>query len=346
MLKVFTQAPIAPQPAKGPFHHPAARNDDKACGARWAPRDFQLPPAVLFDPGSDSLIPTIGPQQLQPTPAVVHTALNAREEFRQHHLAPRAVREAGLMDHHQQEQPQHIDHDMAFAAIDLLVDIGAPLLASLRRLHALTVNTGSTGLRIAPGLLPHHRDQGGIELLPDSAVAPLPIIPIDRLPGGEVMGQQPPALSSTHGIEDGINDLALRPASGAAPGTGRPDKAGRNALPLGIRHIGGVGTTRVIFHPLTVPHLFSKHSLRTPPPLSNVVYRYILEFLATTPAVEAILDFRLTSAMQERAAELLEKNRADQLTPAEATELDEYVYINDLVSLLKARALTSIHARS
>ena len=85
---------------------------------------------------------------------------------------------------------------------------------------------------------------------------------------------------------------------------------------------------------------------RTPPPLSNEVYRYILEFLATTPAVEAILDFRLTSAMQERAAELLEKNRADQLTPAEATELDEYVYINDLVSLLKARALTSIHARS
>jgi hypothetical protein len=82
---------------------------------------------------------------------------------------------------------------------------------------------------------------------------------------------------------------------------------------------------------------------RSSPPLSNEVYRYILKFLATTPSEEAILNFRLTSAMQERAAELLERNRADQLTSTEATELDEYMYINDLVSLLKARALTNIH---
>ena len=76
-----------------------------------------------------------------------------------------------------------------------------------------------------------------------------------------------------------------------------------------------------------------------PPPLSNEVYRYILAFLATSPSPQAILDFRLTPAMQERASELLEKNRSDQLTPTESAELDEYVHINDLVSLLKARAL-------
>lgn len=70
---------------------------------------------------------------------------------------------------------------------------------------------------------------------------------------------------------------------------------------------------------------------RTPPPLSNEVYRYILKFLATTPSAEAILDFRLTAEMQDRASELLERNRAEQLTPTETMELDEYVYINDLV---------------
>ena len=75
------------------------------------------------------------------------------------------------------------------------------------------------------------------------------------------------------------------------------------------------------------------------PPPSTEVYRYVLEFLATSPSPEAILSFRLTPDMQARASELLEKNRADQLTPAEKVELDEYVRINDIVSLLKARAM-------
>jgi hypothetical protein len=80
--------------------------------------------------------------------------------------------------------------------------------------------------------------------------------------------------------------------------------------------------------------------------VTNEVYRYILEFLATNPSPQAIVDFRLTPAMQERASELLEKNRSDQLTPAESVELDEYVHINDLVSLLKARALKNFRSRS
>jgi hypothetical protein len=86
--------------------------------------------------------------------------------------------------------------------------------------------------------------------------------------------------------------------------------------------------------------------LDEPPPPSNEVYRHVLEFLATNPSPQEILDFRITPAMQERASDLLEKNRSDQLTPAESAELDEYVYINDLVSLLKARALQHARTRS
>ena len=85
--------------------------------------------------------------------------------------------------------------------------------------------------------------------------------------------------------------------------------------------------------------------LDEPPPPSNEVYRYVLEFLATNPSPQKILDFRITPAMQERASDLMEKNRSDQLTPAESAELDEYVYINDLVSLLKARALQHVRTR-
>ena len=83
-----------------------------------------------------------------------------------------------------------------------------------------------------------------------------------------------------------------------------------------------------------------------PPPPSTEVYRYVLEFLVTSPSPEAILSFRLTSEMQERASELLEKNRADQLTPAEEVELDEYVRINDIVSLFKARAMRAARTSS
>jgi hypothetical protein len=94
-----------------------------------------------------------------------------------------------------------------------------------------------------------------------------------------------------------------------------------------------------------LPEMLAR-DLEQPPPLSTEVYRYILEFLTTDPSPEAILRFSLTPAMQERASELLEKNRADQLTPVETTELDEYVRINDLVSLLKARAFKNLRSRS
>ena len=45
-----------------------------------------------------------------------------------------------------------------------------------------------------------------------------------------------------------------------------------------------------------------------PPPPSTEVYRYVLEFLATSPSPQAILNFRLTPEMQERASEILEKS--------------------------------------
>src|SRR6267142_7161604 len=105
MLKVFAQAPIASQPAKCPFHYPPARDHHKALGPRGSVGDLQLPPTCLLDPGHDSFIAPIGPEELQATPPVVDTALEARKEFLQDHFAPGAVRHASTMDHDQQEQP-------------------------------------------------------------------------------------------------------------------------------------------------------------------------------------------------------------------------------------------------
>jgi hypothetical protein len=71
-----------------------------------------------------------------------------------------------------------------------------------------------------------------------------------------------------------------------------------------------------------------------------------LDFLTSNPSPEVVRNFRPTSQMQERISALLEKNRAAQLTPAEAAELDEYERINRFVRKLKIRALKALKASS
>ncbi len=81
-------------------------------------------------------------------------------------------------------------------------------------------------------------------------------------------------------------------------------------------------------------------------PLPNQVYRYILDFLISRPSPEAVLNFGPSPEMQARVNELLEKNRLSQLTPAEADELDEYVHIDHVITLMKARTLPFLSATS
>jgi len=81
------------------------------------------------------------------------------------------------------------------------------------------------------------------------------------------------------------------------------------------------------------------YRLQQLPPIPNEIYQSILEFLVSQPSPEEVLKFGPTPAVQARVNELLAKNRTGTLTPAETRELDEYVRINHLITLLKARAL-------
>lgn len=74
-------------------------------------------------------------------------------------------------------------------------------------------------------------------------------------------------------------------------------------------------------------------------PLPAHVYHYVLEFLASDPTRDEILRFGPTSDMQTRANMLLDKDRAAGLSRTEMHELDDYVRIDHLVTMLKARAL-------
>ena len=81
-------------------------------------------------------------------------------------------------------------------------------------------------------------------------------------------------------------------------------------------------------------------------PIPNQVYRHILEFLISRPSPEAVLNFGPAPDMQARVNELLERDRAGQLTPAESAELDEYVRIDHLITMLKAETLPYLPAPS
>jgi hypothetical protein len=73
---------------------------------------------------------------------------------------------------------------------------------------------------------------------------------------------------------------------------------------------------------------------------SAPAYVEILDFLALGPAPEEIISFRISPKAQERVSQLLEKNRDGTLTQSENAELDLYVQIDQIMTLLKIRSRT------
>lgn len=69
------------------------------------------------------------------------------------------------------------------------------------------------------------------------------------------------------------------------------------------------------------------------------IYRAIVTFLASAPTPQQIAAFKPSAEMQRRLQVLVERSRADNLTPAEHGELDELERIEHLVVMLKSGAL-------
>lgn len=78
--------------------------------------------------------------------------------------------------------------------------------------------------------------------------------------------------------------------------------------------------------------------------LSLPFYEQVLDFLSKSPSAQELVDFRPTPASQARFSELLELNRDRVLSPQEEEELDHYVQIERMISLLKAKAFRHIGA--
>lgn len=72
--------------------------------------------------------------------------------------------------------------------------------------------------------------------------------------------------------------------------------------------------------------------------MSLPFYEQVLDFLAASPSAQEIINFRPSPEAQSRFSELLEVNRQQTLTLAEREELNHYIRIDQMVSLLKAKA--------
>jgi hypothetical protein len=73
-------------------------------------------------------------------------------------------------------------------------------------------------------------------------------------------------------------------------------------------------------------------------PLQFVGAADVLEFLAQLPEPNAVLALRPSPSLQARADALVEKNRDEGLTAAEAQEWEQIAYLEHLVRMAKLRA--------
>lgn len=68
------------------------------------------------------------------------------------------------------------------------------------------------------------------------------------------------------------------------------------------------------------------------------VYLEVVDFIAAGPTPDRIATFHPSEAARERVMELLQRRKAGALLPQEESELDDYLQLEHLMRLIKARA--------
>jgi hypothetical protein len=70
----------------------------------------------------------------------------------------------------------------------------------------------------------------------------------------------------------------------------------------------------------------------------------ILDFLASSPSGEQLVNYQPPVALHQRLSELLDNNRSSGLSEVEQTELDEFLRMNRFMSRLKLKARKHLNA--
>ncbi len=73
-------------------------------------------------------------------------------------------------------------------------------------------------------------------------------------------------------------------------------------------------------------------------------YEDVLEFLAGGPSTQQVVEYRPSAVAQKRFSALLDANRQRTLSLSEEEELDHYVQMDRMLSLLKAKSYKRLDA--
>jgi hypothetical protein len=71
-------------------------------------------------------------------------------------------------------------------------------------------------------------------------------------------------------------------------------------------------------------------------------YDELVDFIASGSTPASVLDFQPSAQTKERVMELIRKEKNSGLLPEEACELDDYLKLEHLMRLAKARARSRI----
>ncbi len=70
----------------------------------------------------------------------------------------------------------------------------------------------------------------------------------------------------------------------------------------------------------------------------TMIFVELADFLVEQPDAEAIIEYKIPEAMQDRIHELLDKNREEGLSTDEREEMQHYLAANHFMSVLKSKA--------
>lgn len=64
----------------------------------------------------------------------------------------------------------------------------------------------------------------------------------------------------------------------------------------------------------------------------------ITDFLASNPTPQDIIAFKPSETLEQRALDLLQRNRENRLTPEEKTEMEAFIQMDHFMTMLKAKS--------
>ncbi len=78
----------------------------------------------------------------------------------------------------------------------------------------------------------------------------------------------------------------------------------------------------------------------------NPAYEEIINFLAAGITSQSLVEFQVSETVKERVSDLIFREKTDGISSEEKSELDNYLILEHLLRLAKARAYDFIHEKA